>query len=158
MSTRIPFISYLLPLATVMVLTGCISGQSGSDYGRSQVRGEQAIRLATVVDTRFVQIDGARTGIGAAAGTVVGAVAGAARSNNDNTSNLLGAIGGVLGGVIGQGIEQTATKTKGIEVVVKNENGQLTAITQQDDGTIFKPGDTVRIMKQDGVTRIAPHR
>lgn len=148
---------YLLPVLAVSVLYGCAAGQSGSDYGRNQVRGEQAIRLATVVSSRAVNIDGTRSGVGAVAGTVIGAVAGAGRSGNSATSNILGALGGVLGGVVGQGVEQAATKTKGIEVVVKNQNGELTAITQEDDGTVFLPGASVRIMKQNGVVRIAPN-
>lgn len=147
----------LLAVSAAVLLGGCLSGQTGSDYGRSQVRGEQAIKIATVVSSRPVNIDGTRSGVGAMAGAFMGAIYGAGRSGNDTKSQILGTLGGVLGGAIGQSVEQATTKTTGIEVVVQYADGKMTAITQEDDGTPFIKGDIVRVMKQDGITRLARH-
>ena len=67
-------------LATMIVVAslaaGCASSKSGSAYTRDQTRQEMIVRTGIVESVREVQIEGTKSGVGAAAGAVAGVVVG----------------------------------------------------------------------------------
>lgn len=137
----------------VGLLAGCTTpGMGGGDYGRGQVRGEQSVRLATVMSVRAVRIEGTHSGFGGLTGAAVGGLAGhtvgGARGNDIATI-----AGAVVGGLAGAAVEQGATAQNGVEVTVQYENGRLSAITQAADES-FKVGDRVMVTSGGGVTRV----
>lgn len=138
---------------SIITLNGCASPSlSGSAYSRDQARQEQSVRTGVVESVRQVQIEGTRSGIGAAAGGAVGGVAGSSVGHGKGSSvgAILGAVGG---GVAGQAIEQAVTRKPGLEITVRLDNGSLVAITQEADEA-FKPGERVRILGGGGVSRV----
>lgn len=139
--------------ASIVALSGCASPSlSGSAYSRDQARQEQSVRTGVVESVRQVQIEGTRSGIGAAAGGAVGGVAGSSVGHGKGAA--VGAIiGAVGGGVAGQAIEQAATRKPGLEITVKLDNGSMVAITQEADEA-FRPGERVRILAGGGVSRV----
>ena len=145
-------IMVLLVGSSVVVLTGCAAGSSGSDYTRGQARQEQSVRTGVVESVREVKIEGTRSGIGAAAGGIAGGIGG-----STVTDGKLGAIAAVLGavggGLAGQAMEQGVTGRKGLEITVKLDNGSLVSVTQEADEE-FKPGERVRILRGGGVSRV----
>jgi len=144
---------FLLVVGSV-VLSGCASSLSGSAYERRQGRTVQDVQLGTVEHVREVQIEGTKTGIGAAAGTVAGGIVGGAAGGRGNVSSAIGSIAGaVVGGVAGAAVEEGATKQKGLEITVRLESGRLIAITQAADEA-FNVGDRVRILSGQGITRV----
>jgi len=145
---------YVLFAAVVIGLSACASagGLGGADYGRAQVRGEQSVRLATVMSVRTVRIEGTKSGLGALTGAAVGGLAGhSAGSGRGN--DIATVAGAVAGGLVGSAIEESSTKQEGVEVTVQFDNGKLSVITQAAD-EFFKVGDRVMVTSGSGVTRV----
>ncbi|MBE0622649.1 MAG: glycine zipper 2TM domain-containing protein [Burkholderiales bacterium] len=134
------------------LLTGCATTSSGSVYSGGQARQEQTVRMGVVESVRQVTIEGSKSGVGTIAGGVVGGVAGS-NVGGGKGSTIGTILGAVAGGVAGSAIEQGVTKKQGLEITVKLDNGQLRAITQDADES-FRPGDRVRLLSGNGVTRV----
>ena len=142
-------------VATSTILAGCASpGLGGSNYSRSQVRGEQSVRLGIVETVRDVQIDAPRDGGGTLVGAALGGIGGSTIGGGHNANAAGAIVGAVLGGIVGQAVEKSNGERKGIEVTVRLEGGKLVAITQEKDEE-FRVGDRVRILSGQGVTRVS---
>lgn len=138
--------------SATLILTGCPASMSGGAYSRDQARQVQEVQMATVESVREVQIEGTKTPIGPAAGAAVGGIAGS--NVGGGRGSAVGAIiGAVAGGVAGAAVEEGTTRTKGLEITVKLDNGRMIAITQAADEQ-FRPGERVRILTGGGVTRV----
>lgn len=138
--------------AIISVLSGCAQSMSGAAYTREEARKEQSVRMGIVENVREVQIEGTKSQIGTAAGAVVGGIAGS--TVGDGNASTIGAVlGSVAGGVVGAAAEEGMTRRKGVEVTIKLDSGNLTAITQEADEA-FKVGDRVRILSSGGVSRV----
>lgn len=139
-------------IATVTLLAGCASSQSGSAYERRQARQEMSVRLGVVEGVRRVTIEGTKSPVGSVAGAGVGAVAGSniGRGRGSTAGAIVGA---VVGGVAGSAIEEQVTKKEGLEITVKLDSGELIAVTQEADED-FHPGERVRVLKGSGATRV----
>ena len=142
-------------IALSAMMAGCaMPGLGGGDYTRSQVRGEQTVRLGVVETVRDVVIDARDSGTGTLAGAALGGVAGSTLGGG-HKANAAGAIAGaVVGGIIGNSVEKNANDRKGVEVTVRLEGGKLIAITQEKDEE-FRVGDKVRILSGQGATRVS---
>lgn len=140
-------------LASGVILGGCAESLSGSAYSRSQTREVMEVRMGMVESVRHVQIEGTRSGVGAATGAVVGGIAGSniGEGKGSTVGAVLGAVGG---GVLGSAIEQGTTKKAGLEITVKLDSGKMLAITQEADEE-FRVGERVRILSGSGVTRVS---
>lgn len=134
-------------------LSACTTpGLGGGDYDRGAVRGEQSVRLATVMSVRNVRIEGTHSGAGALTGAAVGGLAG--HTVGQARGNDIATIGGaVAGALLGSVVEQGSTGQTGVEVTVQYDNGRLSAITQGADES-FKVGDRVMVTSGSGVTRV----
>ena len=56
----------------------------------------------------------------------------------------------------GAAIEEGITRTQGVEITVREDNGNLRAYVQEmKEGEIFRIGDRVRIMIVNGNSRVA---
>lgn len=139
-------------LATTVLLAGCPASTSGSAYTREQTRTPQEVQLGVVESVREVQIEGTKTPIGPAAGAVIGGVAGSSLGKGKG-STIGAVVGAVAGGLAGGAIEEGVTRSKGLEITVKLDNGRLLAVTQNADEN-FRPGDRIRILTGGGVTRV----
>jgi outer membrane lipoprotein SlyB len=140
--------------AAAAMLAGCVSSKSGDVYSRDEALREQSVRRATVESVRPVSMQGTRTGVGAVAGGAVGGIAGSSVGTG-KTSNVAAVVGALGGGVAGQALEEGATRKSGIEITVRLENGELRAVVQEDKER-FVAGQKVRLLTQNGVTRVSP--
>jgi len=142
-------------VAFTALVAGCASpGLGGGNYTRSQVRGEQTVRLGVVESVRDVVIDARDTGTGTLAGAALGGIAGSTVGGG-HRANAAGAIAGaVVGGIIGNAVEKGNNDRRGVEVTVRLEGGRLIAITQEKDEE-FRVGDRVRILSGQGATRVS---
>ncbi|MBA3995687.1 MAG: hypothetical protein C0489_01400 [Candidatus Accumulibacter sp.] len=139
-------------LVALVGLAGCAGSQSGSAYTRNQARQEMTVRLGVVESVREVSLEGTKSGAGTMAGVAVGGVAGS--NVGGGKGQIIGAIlGAVAGGMAGSALEEGVTKKNGLEITVKLDNGQLTAIVQEGDER-FAPGERVRILSGGGTTRV----
>lgn len=144
----------ILPLALVAALglSACASSKSSGAYTRDQTRQEMTVRMGTVESVREVQIEGTKSPVGAGAGAVVGGVAGS--NMGKGRGQIIGAVvGAVAGGLAGSAIEESVTQKTGLEITVRLDNGQLTAIVQEGDER-FAPGEKVRLLSGAGGTRV----
>lgn len=144
-----------LTLAAVALLAGCAApGLGGGNYTRSQVRGEQSVRLGVVESVRDVVIDARDTGTGTLAGAAVGGIAGSTLGRGDKASAAGAIAGAVVGGIIGNAVEKNNNDRKGVEVTIRLEGGSLIAITQEKDEE-FRVGDKVRVLSSGRTSRVS---
>jgi outer membrane lipoprotein SlyB len=138
-----------------VLLSGCVSSTAGDVYSRDQARTEQSVRMGTVEAVREVRIEGTKSGVGAVAGGVTGGIA-ASTIGHGTGSAVAAAVGAIAGGLAGAAAEEGLTKSNGLEITVKLDNGQTVAVVQGvDANTTFQPGDRVRLLSGQGVTRVS---
>ena len=145
-------IAALAIVSFAALIAGCASSKSGSAYTRDQARQEMNVRTGIVESVREVQIEGTKSGVGAAAGAVAGGVGGS--HIGGGKGQIVGAVvGAVVGGMAGAAVEEGVTRKNGLEITVRLDNGQLTAIVQEGDEA-FHPGERVRLLSGSGGTRV----
>lgn len=149
-----------LALACVVAGSALVSGcandsASASVYSYGQAQREQIVRLGTVQAVRPVTIQRDQSsGAGMVAGAALGGVAGS--TVGGGTGNVLATIGGgILGAMAGNAIENQATKTQGLEITVRLDNGETRVIAQAADVSL-SVGQRVRLISGNGPTRVVP--
>lgn len=142
--------------STTLALGGCASSQQGDVYSRGETRTAQRVETGTVEALRPVKIEGTKSPVGPVAGAAVGGIAGS--SVGGGRGSLVGAvIGAVGGGLAGAATEEGLTRTKGVEITVKEDSGVTRSYVQEiQEGEVFKVGDRVRITTSgNGTTRVS---
>ncbi|MBP9219531.1 MAG: glycine zipper 2TM domain-containing protein [Sterolibacterium sp.] len=143
-----------LVVMAAVLLAGCAGSLSGSSYAPAQAQREMTVRMGVVDSVRHVAISGTNSGTGGLAGTAIGGIAGS-NIGGGNRGSAVGAILGAVGGALaGHAIEEAATKKNGLEITVRFDNGNMSAITQEGD-EVFNVGDRVRVLSGGGVTRVS---
>ena len=143
----------LLILPLCLIVAACAQNPSATTYSRDQVLHVQNVQLGTIISVRQVQIEGTKSGVGAAAGTVVGAVAGSGVGDGRGSA-IAAVIGGVAGGLIGDKVENAATKKAGVELTVQLDSGGLISVVQEAEEP-FGVGDRIRLLTSHGVARVS---
>lgn len=138
---------------SALLMQGCANNHSSSVYSGGQAQREQIVRMGVVQSVRPVTIDDGQTGIGAVSGAALGAIAAGSNIGRGTGAIASGIVGGLLGGVAGSAVEGHLRKQKGLELMVKLDSGELRSIIQATDEA-FQPGDRVRLLSVDGVTRV----
>ena len=139
--------------ASAALLSGCASNLSGSSYSRADARAVQNVRMGTIESLRPVQIEGTKTPIGTLAGAAVGGIAGNSIGGGRGKA-ITTILGGVAGGAAGSAVEEGITRTQGVEIVVREDDGGTRAYVQAVDSQQFRVGDRVRIMTVNGASRV----
>jgi outer membrane lipoprotein SlyB len=138
-------------LATV-TLAGCASGLGGGDYQRAEARRVISVRMGVVESVRPVKLEGTKSPVGSLGGAAIGGIAGSTVGQGKGAA-IAAVIGAVAGGLAGRPPKK-ATRKQGIEVTLKMDNGELLAVTQEDGGENFQPGERVRLLQDGGTTRV----
>lgn len=82
------------------------------------------------------------------ASVVVASVAGAA-------ARVLAVVGAVAGGLLGAAAEEGLTRTQGVEITVREDDGTMRAYVQEvEPNQVFRVGERVRIMTVNGTSRV----
>ena len=138
-----------------LLLGGCASNLSGDSYSRDEARRVQTVRMGTIESLRPVKIEGTKTPIGGLAGAAVGGVGGSAIGGGKG-SIVAAVIGAVAGGLIGSATEEGLTRTQGVEITVREDDGSMRAYVQQvQENEVFRVGERVRISTVDGTSRVS---
>ena len=152
---RFPTLLLTASLSAVLLLSGCASNLNGSTYSRADARAVQTVRLGTIESLRPVQIEGTKTPIGAGAGAVIGGIGGSSVGGGRGSA-VAAVIGAVAGGMLGAAAEEGLTRTQGVEITVREDDGSLRAYVQEvQPNEIFRVGDRVRILTVNGTSRVA---
>lgn len=141
--------------AAGLALGGCASNLAGDTYSRSEARAPQTVHTGTIEELRPVKIEGTKTGIGAGAGAAAGGIA-ASTIGGSRGSAVAAVIGAVAGGLVGAAAEEGITRTQGVEITVREDDGILRAYVQEiEPNQIFRVGDRVRILTSvNGTSRV----
>ncbi|NBA94608.1 glycine zipper 2TM domain-containing protein [Pseudomonas sp. R5(2019)] len=141
--------------AMSLLLGGCASSLSGDSYSRDEARRVQTVRMGTIESLRPVKIEGTKTPIGGGAGAIVGGVAGSSVGGGRG-SIVAAVIGAVAGGLLGSATEEGLTRTQGVEITVREDDGSMRAYVQAvQENQVFRVGERVRIMTVDGTSRVS---
>lgn len=141
--------------AMTVLLSGCASSLTGDTYSRDEARRVQTVRMGTIESLRPVEIEGTKTPIGTGAGAIVGGVAGSSVGGGRG-SIVAAVIGAVAGGFLGSATEEGLTRTQGVEITVREDDGSTRAYVQQvQENEVFRVGERVRIMTVDGTSRVS---
>jgi len=143
-------------LGAAVMLSGCANPSASSAvYTYSQAQREQIVRLGTVESVRPVVIQqDSTTGAGVlAAGALGGVLGNAVGGGSGRTIMTVG--GAILGGIVGDVIENQVTRTHGLEITVRLDNGETRVVAQAADVPI-NAGQRVRMISGGGPTRVAP--
>jgi outer membrane lipoprotein SlyB len=145
----------LLLLLIATGLAGCASSLSGESYSRSEARTVQRVEYGIIEQLRPVKVEGTKTAVGSGAGAIAGGIAGSS-IGRDTTSKVMAVIGAVAGGMAGAAIEEGVTRTHGVEITVKMQNGRTIAIVQTlSPNERFAVGEQVRVIHSGQNTRVA---
>lgn len=141
---------------TVFLITGCASNLSGETYTRGEARTVQQVQYGVIQELRPVNIEGTKTKIGAGAGAVAGGIAGSSVGGGKGSA-IMAVIGAVAGGIAGAAAEEGMTRTKGVEITLKMDDGRTIAVVQQlDPNQILRVGQRVRVLYSPDNVRVAP--
>ena len=136
-------------------LTGCASDLSGESYSRSEARTVQRVEYGIIDQLRPVKIEGTKTPIGAGAGAAVGGIAGSS-IRGGQTGQVMAVIGAVAGGLAGAAIEEGVTRTTGVEITLKMDDGRTIAVVQGlSPNERYSVGDRVRVISSGQATRVS---
>jgi len=139
---------------SALALGGCASSLTGDTYSRDEARAVQTVRMGIIESLRPVRIEGTRTPIGAGAGAVVGGIGGSTLGGGRGSA-VAAVIGAVAGGLLGAATEEGITRTQGVEITVREDDGLLRAYVQEvAEGQLFRVGDRVRILTVNGTSRV----
>ncbi|MVW75259.1 outer membrane lipoprotein [Pseudomonas xionganensis] len=142
-------------LASLLALAGCASKLTGDTYSRAEARTVQTVRMGTIEALRPVQIEGTKTPIGAGAGAVIGGIGGSSVGGGRGSA-VMAVIGAVAGGMLGAAAEEGLTRTQGVEITVREDDGSLRAYVQEvEPNQIFRVGQRVRILTVNGTSRVS---
>lgn len=142
-------------LAALLVLGGCQSSLTGDTYSRDEARAVQTVRMGTIESLRPVKIEGTKTPIGAGAGAVVGGIGGSSVGGGRGSA-VMAVVGAVAGGLLGAAAEEGLTRTQGVEITVREDDGTLRAYVQEvEPNQVFRVGERVRIMTVNGTSRVS---
>ncbi|EZH80838.1 hypothetical protein L0Y47_07710 [Ectopseudomonas composti] len=141
-------------LAALLALGGCQSSLTGDTYSRDEARAVQTVRMGTIESLRPVKIEGTKTPIGAGAGAVVGGIGGSGLGGGRGSA-VLAVVGAVAGGLLGAAAEEGLTRTQGVEITVREDDGTMRAYVQEvEPNQVFRVGERVRIMTVNGTSRV----
>ncbi len=152
---RKPYLLVASFTAVALALGGCQSSLTGDTYSRDEARQVQTVRMGTIESLRPVKIEGTKTPIGAGAGAVVGGIGGSTIGGGRGSA-VAAVIGAVAGGLLGAAAEEGYTRTQGVEITVREDDGSMRAYVQEvQPNEIFRVGERVRIMTVNGTSRVA---
>ena len=144
-------------LFLVFLLSGCASSLEGGVYSRDEARQTQTVEYGQIDEVRPVIIEGAQSGIGAAVGGATGAIAGAGVSSGDRESRLGAVLIGAAGAVVGDRIEESMTRTQGLEMIVTLDSGRVVSVVQEVSTVDeFAPGQRVKLLGSGRNQRVSP--
>jgi len=148
----------LAPLALAVTLTAC--NEQGVQPGIVQTSAAGGYRgeAGRVVGIRDVDLSQRRAGvsdgtlIGGGVGAAGGAIAGAAIGGTAGSAVLGGVLGAVGGAIAGTAIDRNST-TRGIEVTIQKDDGQMVTIAQRDDGDVQMGDRVIIVYDGNGIAR-----
>lgn len=144
-------------LTLALAVTGCANTDvyKGSVYTGSQAKETRSISYGTIVSVREVTIQGNSSGvIGTAGGGVIGGLVGSTIGGGRG-SDIASAVGAVFGSLLGSTIEQKASQTTSLEMVIRKDSGEEIVVVQKKEAGLTT-GKRVRIVGNSSDVNVSP--
>lgn len=147
----------IICLTATFAATGCANTDiyKGSVYTGEQAKEARNISYGTIVSVREVKIQGNSTGIiGTTGGGVIGGLVGSTIGGNRG-SDIASAVGAVFGSLLGNTIEQKASQTTSLEMVIRKDSGEEIVVVQKKEAGLTV-GKRVRIVGNSSDLNVSP--
>ena len=119
-------------VCATLLLTACADNINSDHYTTSSTGKVATVAQCTVLSVRPISVDSGDTSAGTMLGGLAGGFAGSTIGHG-RSANTLGAIGGaLLGGLLGSATQKGLSSQRGLEYIVKLDNGQAISIAQGD--------------------------
>jgi len=142
-----------------MTLAGCVNDNtlSGDVYSASEAKQVQRVTYGTLVSVRPVQIQGGDDSniIGAIGGAVLGGFLGNTVGGGAGRS-LATAAGAVAGGVAGQGVQGSLNKSQGVELEIRQDDGNTIMVVQKQAASRYAVGQRVSMASNGSQVTVSP--
>lgn len=142
-----------------MTLAGCVNDNtlSGDVYSASEAKQVQRVTYGTLVSVRPVQIQGGDDSniIGAIGGAVLGGFLGNTVGGGTGRS-LATAAGAVAGGVAGQGVQGSLNKSQGVELEIRQDDGNTIMVVQKQAASRYAVGQRVSMASNGSQITVSP--
>lgn len=142
-----------------MTLAGCVNDNtlSGDVYSASETKQVQRVTYGTLVSVRPVQIQGGDDSniIGAIGGAVLGGFLGNTVGGGTGRS-LATAAGAVAGGVAGQGVQGSLNKSQGVELEIRQDDGNTIMVVQKQAASRYAVGQRVSMASNGSQVTVSP--
>jgi outer membrane lipoprotein SlyB len=112
-------------------LAACSQNFSPDSYAAAAVQQASKVDRGIVVGVRQIDVSADAT-VGAVTGAAAGGAVGSTAPGGGLTAALGTVSGGLLGGIVGSTAEHGMADTTAFEYVVREPNGDLVSVTQQD--------------------------
>ena len=144
----------LVMLPVLLMLGGCMTDLTGSNYERGEARSLQTVYFGEIIEIEQVKLEGSKSGVGSLAGAATGGIAGA--HVGGGSGKAVGAIAGaVAGGLLGNLAERKMTESTALNLTVRLDNGNHISVVQQvEAGNSYRTGDRVKVMVQGSSSRV----
>lgn len=112
------------------------------------------VYFGTITALQQVDIRPGQTRVGAITGAIIGGAAGSTIGSS-TAANVAGAAAGAAAGGAAGGAAQGASRTRGIEFIIRLDNGDTVSIVQQGNINDYRVGDRVRVTGSAGNARVS---
>ena len=137
----------ILSILILFFITSCVYNPQRPDIVESSsAQRVQTVQTAIVVDVKSIIISGDRE-----------TAAGQSITESDVESGIGGVIGGIVGSSVGSAIGNQITQKDAIELFLELESGKVVSIIQAKSQYEFQAGQSVRIVKSGGKSRVLPN-
>lgn len=138
-----------------LTLTGCaVPSQTGNTYSRGDALNVMTVRMGTLEGARMVKLEGSRSGMGALAGGTIGGIAGSSMGKGKGKV-LMTVIGALAGVGVGAAMEEGSSASRGLELIIRMDNGQVIAVIQEMSDEAFSNGQRVRVISDGRRVRVS---
>ncbi|RAP69538.1 glycine zipper 2TM domain-containing protein [Candidatus Erwinia dacicola] len=142
-----------------ITLASCVNDNtlSGDIYSASEAKQVQRVTYGTLVSVRPVQIQGGDNSniIGAIGGAVLGGFLGNTVGGGTGRS-LATAAGAVAGGVAGQGVQGSLNKSRGVELEIRQDDGNTIMVVQKQAASRYSVGQRVSMASNGSQVTVSP--
>lgn len=146
-----------MSLVVVLAIAGCVKGAGQNTYLAEEVGVSRVVQFATVIQSRYVDITGKNSGVGAMGGAALGAGSGGYIGQGSGSAWAM-AGGAIIGAAAGAMAEQRQIDRRGVEYILTQENGRTVTLVQEvaEGERVFKSGERVMIQTSGSYQRVIP--
>lgn len=151
---------FLTVAIAALLLNGCATNNtlSADTFSASQAKQIQTVTFGTLTSVRPVTIQGGDNNniIGTLSGAVIGGLLGSTIGGGSGR-NLGAAAGAVAGGVVGQGVQSMMSRSEGVELEIRRDDGSSIVVVQKQGPTQFRVGQRVMIASSSSGVTVSPN-